>query len=122
LVFAAPDILRRLLVARFLLGFGLLLALTAPGLVRLLLTSQFGLLAALAIAASVVSWGLCLGALCRNPRPFELVLIAAVYAGLQGVAIFDLSLSPQLTALWHIALLAPAWLALAWAWPRLARR
>jgi hypothetical protein len=111
-----------LLAARFLLGFGLLLALTAPGLVRLLLSSQFGLLAALAIAASVVSWGLCLGALCRNPRPFELVLIAAVYAGLQGMAIFDLSLAPQLTALWHVALLAPAWLVLAWAWPRLARR
>ena len=121
LVFASPYILRRLLSARFAVGLGLLLALTLPGLLRLLATSPIAALAVLSICASIVSWGLCLGAVCRNARPFELALVLAVYCGLQGVALFDLSASPQVTALWHAASLLPAWLALSWAWPRLAR-
>ena len=36
--------------------------------------------------------------------------------------LLDLAVNPQLTALWHAILLLPAWLLLAWAWPRLARR
>ena len=121
LVFAAPDILRRLLAARFAVGFALLLVLTLPGVLRLLATAPIAALAAIAVSASIVSWGLCLGALCRHARPFELVLIVAAYLGLQGVPLFDLETSPQLTMFWHALALLPAWLALAWAWPRLAR-
>jgi hypothetical protein len=121
LVFVAPDILRRLLAARFLTGFVLLLTLSLPGLVRLSVTSPFAVLALLGVCASIASWGLSLGALCRTSRPFELLLIVAVYAALNGVPFFDLSLAPQVTAMWHLALLLPAWLALAWSWPRLAR-
>jgi hypothetical protein len=121
LVFVAPDILRRLLAARFLTGFVLLLSLSLPGLVRLSVTSPFAVLALLGVCASIASWGLSLGALCRTSRPFELLLIVAVYAALNGVPFFDLSLAPQVTAVWHIGLLLPAWLALAWSWPRLAR-
>lgn len=122
LVFAAPDILRRLLAARFIVGFGLLIAMTLPGLLRLLATDPNGALAALVVSASIASWGLCLGALCRTSRPFELALIACTYAALQDAPVFDYRLAPQLTVLWHGMLLLPAWLALAWAWPRLARR
>ena len=122
LVFAAPDILPRLLAARFAMGFALLLGLTLPGLLRLLAITPLAALAALAISASIASWGLCLGALCRNARPFELVLVTAMYAALQGASLFDLVASPQVTALWHALSLLPAWLALAWTWPRLARR
>lgn len=121
LVFAAPDILRRLLAARFAAGFALLLVLTLPGVLRLLATAPIAALAAIAVSASIVSWGLCLGALCRQARPFELMLIVAAYLGLQGVPLFDLETSPQVTMFWHALALLPAWLALAWAWPRLAR-
>ncbi len=122
LVFGAPAILRRLLAARFAISFGLLVVMTLPGVLRLLATAPLGALAALTISASIASWGLGLGALCRNSRPFELVLIAAVYASVQDAPVFDLSTNPQMTLLWHGLALLPAWLALAWAWPRLARR
>ena len=122
LVFAAPNILRRLVGARLAVGFALLIAMTLPGLLRLLATSPISALAALIVCASIASWGLCLGALCRTPRPFELALLVATYAALQDAPVFDLTLMPQQTALWHGLLLLPAWMALAWAWPRLARR
>ncbi|WP_313917215.1 hypothetical protein [Tahibacter sp.] len=122
LVFAAPDILRRLLVARFAAGFALLLVLTLPGAVRLFATAPVAALAAITVSASIASWGLCLGALCRHARPFELVLITAAYAALQGVPLFDLETTPHDTMLWHALALLPAWLMLAWAWPRLARQ
>jgi hypothetical protein len=98
-----------------------LLTLTLPGLLRLLTFAPLGAVAALVIIVSVVSWGLSLGAICRNARPFELVLITAAYVAMNGVALFDMNASPQVTVLWHGLLLLPAWLALAWAWPRLAR-
>ena len=122
LVFAAPHILRRLLAARFAAGFALLLVLTLPGVLRLLATAPIAALAAIVVSASIASWGLCLGALCRHARPFELLLITAAYAALQGVPLFDLESSPHVTLLWHALALLPAWLALAWAWPRLARQ
>lgn len=122
LVFAAPDILRRLLIARFAAGFALLLVLTLPGVLRLLATAPVAALAAIAVSASIASWGLCLGALCRHARPFELVLITAAYAALQGVPLFDLETTPHVTVVWHALALLPAWLVLAWAWPRLARQ
>jgi hypothetical protein len=122
LVFTAPQALPRLLAARFAVGFALLLLLTLPGVLRLLATTPIAALAAITVSASIASWGLCLGALCRHARPFELILVAAAYAALQGAPLFDLDVSPQVTLLWHALALLPAWLALAWAWPRLARQ
>lgn len=122
LVFTAPLILRRLLAARFLAAFGLLLALTLPGMLRLAVIAPAGALAAVAVAASIAAWGLCLGGLCRNARPFELLLVGVVYACLQGAPLLDLLHDPQRTALAHAAVLLPAALLLAWSWPRLARR
>jgi hypothetical protein len=122
LVFAAPNILGRLLIVRFAVGAALLLALTMPGVLRLLATNPVAALAALAVAFSITSWGLCLGALCGIARPFELLLVSVAYLGTQGGMLLDLTVNPQVTALWHTLLLLPAWLLLAWAWPRLARR
>jgi hypothetical protein len=122
LVFVAPDIVGRLLAARFVIGVVLLMTLTLPGMLRLLATSPSAALAALVICCSIATWGLCLGALCRNPRPFELLLVFAVYIATQGATLFDLANNPQATALLHADSLVPAWLLLAWAWPRLAAR
>ncbi|MFT3806274.1 ABC transporter permease [Arenimonas sp.] len=122
LVFTAPDILGRLLATRFLVGVLLLFALSLPGLLRLAAGLPMGALATTAAIVSIASWGMSLGALCRNPKPFELVLVALVYGGLQGMAIFDLLRDPLAMAGLHALLLLPAWLLLAWAWPRLATR
>jgi hypothetical protein len=121
LVFVAPHALGRVLAARFLLGFALVLALTAPGMLRMLASAPASALAALVIGASIVSWGLCLGALFRNPRPFELLLSLSLYLGLQGAALFDFGAYPAQVLLWHASALLPAWALLAWAWPRMAR-
>ena len=121
LVFTAPQLLRRLLVARFATGFGLLVALSLPGLIRLSVTAPMAVIAVLVVCASIASWALSLSAVCRNPRPFELLLLVAAYLSTQSVPIFDISVAPQATAAWHAVLMLPAWVVLAWAWPRLAR-
>ena len=122
LVFTAPNILGRLLVVRLAVGVALLLALTLPGVLRLLATNPVAALAALTVAFSITSWGMCLGALCGIARPFELLLVSVAYLATQGSALLDLAVNPQFTALGHAILLMPAWLLLAWSWPRLARR
>jgi hypothetical protein len=121
LVFTSPNIVGRLLSTRFVTSFCLLLALTLPGIVRLFVHNPIDGIAAVVIAGSIASWGLCLGALFRNARPFELALVATTYASMQGAPIFDMQQTPLLTATWHAIALLPAWLALAWAWPRMAR-
>lgn len=122
LIFTAPNIVGRLLATRFLVAIALLLGLSLPGLLRLAASAPLGLCAALAAIASIASWGMSLGALCRNPRPFELALVFLAYLGLQGASVFDLVREPGATAALHLMLLVPAWLLLAWTWPRLARR
>jgi len=97
----------------------LLLALSLPGLLRLDGLSQ---LAGLVVIASIASWGLALGALCRNPRPFELLLVGAVYIATQGSSLFALGTQASSTLALHALALLPAWALLAWAWPRTARR
>jgi hypothetical protein len=122
LVFSAPHMLARLLGVRFVVGMALVLLLTLPGLLRMLAFAPMALPAGLVVAASLVSWGMCLGALTRNPRPFELLLVMSVYLGLQRAPLLDLSQQPQSALVWHACALLPAWLLLAWAWPRLAKK
>jgi hypothetical protein len=100
----------------------MLVALSLPALARLLANEPLSALAALAAMTSIASWGLCLGALCRNARPFELLLIGTVYVCLQGATVFAVSTHPLATLTTHAIGLLPAWLLLSWAWPRLARR
>lgn len=122
LVFTAPHVLSRLLATRFLVGFTMLFALSLPAMLRLLANEPLAALAALTAIVSITSWGLCLGALCRNARPFELTMIGAVYACLQGATLFAVATHPVWTLTVHGIGLLPAWLLLMWAWPRLARR
>jgi hypothetical protein len=122
LVFTAPRMLGRLLAVRFGIGVALLLALSLPGLLRLCTSTPLEAFAALVVLASIASWGLALGALTRNPRLFELLLVSAIYLGLQGASLFALGAQAPQTLLWHAGALLPAWAALAWAWPRMARR
>jgi hypothetical protein len=119
LVFTAPRMLGRLLAVRLAVPVAMLLVLSLPGLLRLDPMSQ---LASLAVIASIASWGLAFGAICRNPRPFELLMIASIYLGLQGVSLFALQAQAAHTLAWHATALLPAWALLAWAWPRMARR
>ncbi len=122
LIFTAPQVLSRLLAARFLVGFSMLFALSLPAMLRLLTSEPVAALAALAAIVSITSWGLCLGALCRNARPFELTMIGTVYACLQGATLFAVATHTAWTLTVHGIGLLPAWLLLVWAWPRLARR
>lgn len=122
LVFTAPHVLSRLLATRFLVGFTMLFALSLPAMLRLLASEPLAALAALTAIVSIASWGLCLGALCRNARPFELIMIGAAYACLQGATLFAVATHPVWTLTVHGIGLLPAWLLLMWAWPRLARR
>lgn len=122
LVFTAPNALPRLLSARFLVGVAMLCALSLPALLRMIASEPLSALAALTAIVSIASWGLCLGALCRNPRPFELLMLCVAYVCLQGAALFAVTTQPAWTLSVHAIGLLPAWLLLAWAWPRLARR
>jgi hypothetical protein len=119
LVFTAPRMLGRLLAVRLAVPVAMLLVLSLPGLLRLDPMSQ---LASLGVIASIASWGLAFGAICRNPRPFELLMIASIYLGLQGVSLFALQAQAAHTLAWHATALLPAWALLARAWPRMARR
>lgn len=122
LVFNAPRALGRLLVVRLMVGLALVLALTVPGMLRMLAIAPTSVLAILVVGASIVSWGLCLGALTLSSRPFELLLVLVLYLGMQGAPILDVAGHAPLVIRWHAFALLPAWLLLAWAWPKLARR
>ena len=122
LVFTAPHVLSRLLAARFLVGFAMLFALSLPAMLRLLVSDPLAALATLTAIVSIVIWGLCLGALCRNARPFELLMIGTAYACLNGATVFDTAGHPLSTLTLHATALLPAAVLLMWAWPRIARR
>ena len=120
LVFTASGIVPRLLAARFLVGFGLLLALSLPALLRMS-GAPMSALAVATVAASLASWGLALGAVTRHARVFELLLVATFYAAVQGAGLYDVGAGAQATLRLHGMGLAAAWVLLAWGWPRLAR-
>jgi len=122
LVFTAPSILPKLLAARLLVGVAMLSALSLPALLRLGVSDPIGFASALVAIVSIASWGLCLGALCRNPRPFELSMVGTIYVCLQGATVFAVTTHPMATLTMHAIGLLPAWLLLSWSWPRLARR
>ena len=119
LVFTAPGVTWRLAVARWLVSATLLTLLSLPGLVRLAITAPEGALAVVAIILSLATWGLAAAALFRNPRPFELAMVACAYVGVQGAAVFDLAVAPLSTAMGHGLALLPALALLVALWPRM---
>jgi hypothetical protein len=122
LVFTAPRMLGRLLAVRLVVPLAMLVGLTLPALVRLSSLDPLSALTALVVATSIASWGLAFGAICRNPRPFELLMVASIYIALQGPSLFSLQAQAAQTLSWHALALLPAWALLAWGWPRLAQR
>lgn len=122
LVYSAPGVVWRLLAARAVLGLVCSLGLLLPALVRLALASDPAVLAVLVVSSSMVVWGLALGLLCRNPRPFELLALVIGYLGTQDAPILAVLSAPVATASgWALATVPAAALVL-WLWPRSARQ
>ncbi len=92
-VFSAAGARRRVLMARWLTLVVLGLVAGLPALLR------FGLPIA-AVALSIATWALALGALTRNPRTFELLMAAGAYLAIDGLPVF--------TPMPHLALLPVA--------------
>lgn len=84
LVFNARGAARKVLVART--GVALLLAWASvlPAMLHLLALDPTAAAALFFVASNVGIGGLAIGALCRNPRPFELLLVSLAYIGVQG--------------------------------------
>jgi len=121
LVFVARGATRRLLISR--IGVALLLAVLAvgPALLRLAFTDAVAALALFATAIGVALGGLAIGLACRNPRPFELLVVMLSYAGVQGVGPLAAAVKP-LDALHAQAILLPSFVAiLILLWPRFTR-
>jgi len=121
LVFVASGATARLLAAR--IGVALILAVgaVAPGLLHLALTDSTAAVALLATAFGVAIAGLAIGVACRNPRPFELLLVMLSYAGVQNAGPLA-AVTQSGGALWTQSILLPVALVVLLAlWPRFAR-
>jgi hypothetical protein len=103
LVFTAPGMRARLLGTRVVMAVGLAWAVTLPALLRLGMQAPDAALATLVAGVSVAMWGLALGALFRNSRPFELTLLALAYVSAQGALVLNTLIAPQTTLAWHAA-------------------
>ncbi|GAB2514854.1 ABC transporter permease [Lysobacter humi (ex Lee et al. 2017)] len=101
LVFTASGMRSRLLGARVIVAVGLAWTVTAPAIVRFAVQSPAAALALLVTGASIALWGLALGALFRNARPFELVLVASAYVSLQGALVLNAVVDPGATLAGH---------------------
>jgi hypothetical protein len=119
LVFTAPGATTRLLAARALTALALAWGATLPAMIRMATTQPDVALAIVLAGASFAMAGLAFAALCRNPRPFELVAVGAAYVSLQGEPILNVLAAPRSTLAIH-AVLLPVCIALAVAlWPRM---
>ncbi|MCC8361683.1 hypothetical protein LK996_01110 [Lysobacter sp. A6] len=116
LVFTAAGMRGRLLAARTTICVGLAWCVVAPAIVRLLATHPAAGIAAIVAGASVALWGLGFGALFRNARPYEIVLLMAGYVSVQGALVLDVVSAPMTTLAWHAALLPAALALLVGAW------
>lgn len=117
LVFSAAHALRRMLTTRVVAALGLALIPVLPGVLRLAMTAPLMSLALVMTAASVALAGLAIGVICRNPRPFELLLVALVYAGAQGQFLLNVTTNPSLSVAAHGIILIVLLIALLGLWP-----
>lgn len=120
LVFTAPDAARRVSAARLCSAVLLSLFSVAPLLLRLLATTPDVAGPVLLVATTVAALGLAASAVFRNPRPYELAMVALAYGGVQGGGPLAVAaLSPAMTTGIGIALAASLLLLFATT-PRLA--
>lgn len=116
LVFTAPGMRATLLGTRAAMAIGLAWTVTLPALLRLALQQPAAAVATCVAGASVALWGLALGALFRNARPFELSLLALAYVSAQGALVLNTLVAPQTTLAWHAASIPMAVVLLVLAW------
>ena len=98
LVFTAASARLKLPVARAVVSIGLAWAVTLPAMLRMAVVA----LATLAVGASLALWGMAIGALSRNGRPYELLMLVVGYGGMQGAAMINVIVSPEVTLRWHL--------------------
>lgn len=122
LVFTASGMRSRLLAARLIVAITLAWAVTAPAMFRLAMQAPGTALAIAAAGVSIAVWGLALGALFRNARPFELVLVASAYASLQGALVLNAMVDPVAMLTGHAIALPVALGTLLLAWRPLVER
>lgn len=122
LVFTAAGMRHRLLAARALVGVSFAWGVTLPALLRLGVQQPAAALALAVAGVSVALWGLALGALFRNARPFELALVTAAYISVQGALVLNVLVDPMATLAGHALALPLALLALVGAWRPLVAR
>ena len=122
LVFTASGMRQRLLVARVVVGIGMAWVVTLPALLRLGVQQPAAALAVAVAGASIALWGLALGALFRNARPFELALVAAAYVSVQGALVLNALVDPAATLTGHAIAMPLATLVLVSAWRPLVAR
>ncbi|WP_428310389.1 hypothetical protein [Hydrocarboniphaga sp.] len=121
LLFTAAGATRQLLTARIVVALLLAVLPVLPSLIRSFAIGWLAPIALLLTAALVAIAGLSLGVLCRNPRPFELLLVLFGYIGAQGQSTLNPFVRPGATIEQHLLLL-PLFAALLLAlWPRLTR-
>ncbi|MEO8672069.1 MAG: hypothetical protein ABI411_12200 [Tahibacter sp.] len=119
LVFINPGSPWRLPGARLIALTGLAWATTLPALLRFSTSMPAATVAILLIGASLALWGMALGALCRNPRVLELLVVAMAWVSVQGAPLLNVAVSPGPTGAWHAALLPLAAACFFFTWPRL---
>lgn len=122
LVFTASGMRQRLLVARVVVGIGMAWMVTLPALLRLGVQQPTAALAVAVAGGSIALWGLALGALFRNARPFELALVAAAYVSVQGALVLNALADPAATLTGHAIAMPLATLVLVAAWRPLVAR
>lgn len=121
LVFSASGAARRILAVRLAFSFALAVGLALPTLLRSL-DNPMIVAALLAAAATIAVSGIALATACRNPRPFELAMVAMAYIGVQGDALLNPFVDPAASLARHAWLLPAFVVLLAVAWPLSVRR
>jgi hypothetical protein len=119
LVYTAAGATSRLLSARVVASLALAWGFTLPAMARMALSLPEVSLAIALAGATLAIGGLAFAAVCRNPRPFELVVVLVAYISAQGEPLLNVMTAPNSTLAFH-ALALPVLAALALAlWPRM---
>lgn len=117
IIFSAAHAQRRMLITRAAAALGLALVPVMPGMLRLAMTEPMMSLALVMTASSVALAGLVIGVICRNPRPFELLLVALAYAGIQREPMLNVVADPSFSVAAHGIILSVLSIALLGLWP-----
>ena len=102
LVFTAASANLKLPLARALVSIGLAWAVTLPTVFRMASVNPTIAVTTLVVGLSLALWGMAIGTLARNGRPFELLMLVVGYGGMQGAALLNVIVAPQTTLHWHL--------------------